>query len=297
MTSHDEAVALAARIAARLVAIEGVAAVALGGSRARGTAAAGSDVDLGVFYHARHPPRVEALAALAAELDDERRLGLATGFGEWGPWVNGGAWLQVDGIAVDWLYREIGRVTDVIESCRRGEVTCDYYLGHPHGFHNHIYLGEVHYSLPLADPGNALSALKVLVAHYPSEMRARIVSQYLYDARFMLEAGRKSAARGDVMHAAGCLFRVVAALVQVLYALNQRYFVNEKESVAEIERMAMRPPRWTATVSSLLGAPGTTAERLSRSVVRAERLVGAVEELARREGLGMTGRLPGAAGT
>ncbi|MEX1103084.1 MAG: nucleotidyltransferase domain-containing protein [Dehalococcoidia bacterium] len=285
MTSQDEAVALAARIAHRLIAIDGVAAVALGGSRARGTATPESDVDLGLYYHASHPPSIESLGALACQLDDGHREGLATNFGEWGAWVNGGAWLRVEGVAVDWLYRDMGRVTEVIQACRRGEVTCDYYLGHPHGFHNHIYLGEVHCALPLEDPGNGLNALKLLVAQYPPEMRARIVSRYRYDARFMLEAGRRSAARGDVMHAAGCLFRVVAALVQVVYALNERYFVSEKGSVAEIEGMPMRPARWSSTVSGLLGAPGTTPQRLLHSGERAERLVGAVEELCRRQGL------------
>jgi predicted nucleotidyltransferase len=193
---EEAALGLARRVAERLITFAGVVGVGLGGSRARGTATPDSDIDLGVYYHGAKPPSVEALATLATELDDEHRAGLVTGFGEWGPWVNGGAWLQVEGIAVDWLYREIGHVTDVIEACRRGQVTCDYYLGHPHGFHNHTYLGEVHYCVPLADPANALAALKVVVAHYPAAMRAAIVSRYLYDGRFMLEAGRKSAARG-----------------------------------------------------------------------------------------------------
>jgi predicted nucleotidyltransferase len=290
---EDAAIVLAARIAGRLIAIDGVAAVALGGSRARGTATATSDIDLGIYYHSGHRPSLDELGALAKELDDRHREGLVTAFGEWGPWVNGGAWLRVDGMAVDWLYRDVGRVTQTIEACRRGEVTCDYYLGHPHGFHNHIYLGEVHLCVPLGDPGNALGALKLLVAAYPAEMRGRIVSRYLFDARFMLETGRRSAARADVMHAAGCLFRVVAALVQVLYALNERYFVNEKGSVAEVESMPLRPTRWSANVASLLGATGTRAEKLVQSIERAEKLVVAVEELSRREGLEMRGALPG----
>lgn len=292
-TTDDGALALARDVAKGLIAVEGVAAVALGGSQARGTATNESDIDLGIYYHAANPPAVEALSALARELDDTHRISLATGFGEWGSWVNGGAWLQVATMAVDWLYREIGRVTDVIEACRRGEVTCDYYLGHPHGFHNHIYLGEVHSCVILEDPGNSLAALKLLVAEYPPRMRAQVVSRYLYDAHFMRVAGAKSAARGDVMHAAGCLFRVVAALVQVLYALNERYFVNEKGSVAEVERMALRPPRWSATVRSLLGAAGTRPERLVQSLERVGALVASVEEQCRREGLGMGGKLPG----
>ncbi len=290
--SPERALAVAHRLAERLAAIGGVAAVALGGSYARGAAAPDSNIDLGIYYHTVRPPSREALSALAMEVDDTHRPDLVTGVGEWGVWVNGGAWLQVDGIAVDWLYREIGRVTDVIEQCRRGEVTCDYYLGYAHGFHNHVYLGEVHYGRPLADLAHALAALKLLVAAYPPEMRAKIVSRYLYDARFMLETEQKPAARGDVLAAVGCLFRVVAAMVQVLYALNERYFVNEKGSVAEVERMALRPARWATTVASILGASGTAPHTLSRAMDRAGQLVEAVESLCAREGLGMSGKLP-----
>ena len=32
------------------------------------------------------------------------------GPGEWGPWIDGGAWLTCGGVKVDLLYRELGRV-------------------------------------------------------------------------------------------------------------------------------------------------------------------------------------------
>ena len=33
----------------------------------------------------------------------------------WGPWLNGGAWLQANGRRVDWLYRDLLRVATTIE--------------------------------------------------------------------------------------------------------------------------------------------------------------------------------------
>src|ERR1044071_6125822 len=84
----------------RLAEIPGVVGVVLRGSRAIGTHRPGSDVGLGVFY--RGSLDVPALRALAAEADAEV-LGISE-IGGWGPWVNGGAWLVVDGMRVDWLY-------------------------------------------------------------------------------------------------------------------------------------------------------------------------------------------------
>jgi len=270
---------LAEQIAARLAEVRGVAAVVLGGSRARGEADLESDIDLGLYYFPDRPIDLDALGALARELDDRHTDGLVTAPGEWGPWVNGGAWLKVAGQRVDWIYRDIGRVADVIEGCRAGRVTCDYSLGHPHGFHNHIYLGEVYHCRPLHDPAHAIAAMKALTAAYPPLMREAIIVTYLYDARFMVDLARKPVLRGDTFQVAGCLFRVAAALVQVLFALNERYFVNEKGAVAATRTFSLVPPRFAATVESALGRRGTSPAQLSASLERLERLTAEVAAL------------------
>jgi len=277
-TPADE---VAARAAARLGEIDGVAAVVLGGSRGRGAARPDSDVDLGVYYHPSHLPSRAALQAAATELDDLHRDGTVTGFGDWGPWVNGGAWLQIDGHAVDWLFRDVARVTQVIEDARAGRVSADYYLGHPHAFHSYIYLGEVATCRPLQDRDNVVTALKVLVAHYPPALRTEVVRRYSYDARFMLEVARKPAGRGDVFEVAGCLFRVAAVLVQVLFALNETYFLNEKGAVEAVDGMRLHPAGFGRRVQRVLGAPGTTAARLLESVERFDQLIAEVDALCR----------------
>ena len=80
----------ARKVSARLGEIQGVEAVALGGSWARGEARPDSDVDLGIYYDPASPPRIEDLRRLAADLDDRHPLDAVTDFGEWGPWINGG---------------------------------------------------------------------------------------------------------------------------------------------------------------------------------------------------------------
>jgi hypothetical protein len=208
-----------------------------------------------------------------------------TAFGEWGPWVNGGGWLVIDGWHVDLLYRDIERVAEVIEDCRAGRVTCDYYLGHPHGFHNHIYLGEVSTCRPLIDPGNAISALRVLVNNYPPAMKRALIEKYLFDARFTLDLARKPALRGDVFEVAGCLFRVIAALVQVLFAVNERYFLNEKGALTAISGFPNVPHQFGRQAVALLARAGETPDRLLTSLERAAKMLTSVEELAAGRGL------------
>jgi predicted nucleotidyltransferase len=275
----DPTVRLAEEIAGRLGEVPGVVAVALGGSWSRGEAHLDSDVDLGVYYRPEHRPSVEDLRRLAQELDDRHLPDLATEIGEWGPWINGGGWLRVESRSVDWLYRDADKVAAIIGRCTSGETACHYQPGHPHGFHEHIYLGEVHHCRTLHDPEGLLRELKSTVATYPPMLKRTIIEKYLWEAGFSLETARKPAARGEASYVSGCLFRGVACMVQALFALNERYFINEKGSVRAADSFAVRPERFGETASELLGCPGRDAETLTESLLRYEALLVAAREL------------------
>ena len=104
--ANDEA--LLRRLVATLSTVPGVAAIALGGSRARGTATAHSDYDIGLYYRASRPIDVAALGKVAAGLDDRGAEATVTPIGGWGPWIDGGVYLlnekgavaTVDGFAL-----------------------------------------------------------------------------------------------------------------------------------------------------------------------------------------------------
>jgi hypothetical protein len=113
-------VELAREVAARIGALDGVVAVTLGGSLARGRADPRSDVDLGLHYDPAKPFSVEGLRTLATELDDGHAPELV-GVGEWGPWINGGAWTRIRDTRVQvlfalnerWFLNEKGAVGEV----------------------------------------------------------------------------------------------------------------------------------------------------------------------------------------
>lgn len=256
--------ALAEKIAAKLAPVPGVVAVVLGGSRASGLAAEDSDLDLGIYYAESNRPSLTALTQVATELQAGVPAQLAPP-GAWGRWVNGGGWLNVDGTKVDWIFRDLTRVGVVFDECLAGVVTCDYSLGHPHGFHNHYYLGEVHYGVPLSDAGSVVRDLKARLTPYPRKLRQALVEKYLYDAGFMLDVGHKSAPRGDVLHATGCLFRGAAALVQVVLALNQQFTMNEKQAVAATRMLPIAPVAFAERLEAVLAAPGAEPASLASS--------------------------------
>ena len=253
------------RVAARLAAIEGVWAVALGGSRARGTARDDSDIDLGLYYDPTAPFPIEQLDAAARELDDRHTAGLVTTRGAWGAAVNGGGWLLISGHHVDILYRDIRHVREVVERCVRGEIDAVYQLGHPIGFQNQIFAGETHFCRPLYDPAGELATLKKLVEAYPPRMRRALIDKHLFDAQFEIEIAVGPAGRGDIAYVSQCLARATGFMVLVLHALNQRFFLNEKNAFIESAGFALRPNNFHRAVERILASIGNSQDGLTRS--------------------------------
>ncbi|MBD1995551.1 nucleotidyltransferase domain-containing protein [Leptolyngbya sp. FACHB-541] len=238
------------RVVDRLQSIEGIVAIALGGSRARGSHTQKSDVDLGIYYQPENPPDLIALNQLASQLDDNHRENLITPIGEWGKWINGGGWLKIEGISVDFLYRDLAQVNRVIEDCHAGQITIDYQPGHPHGFVSSIYMGEVAIGLPLHDPDGILAALKAKTIPYPTGLKQATVNKFAWEISFSLFVAQKAIARNDVAYAAGCCFRSVACMNQVLFALNEEYLLNEKGAVAVANSFALCPQNYQQRVES-----------------------------------------------
>lgn len=221
--------------------VAGVEAVVLGGSRSQGTHTADSDFDIGIYYASADALDIPALDRLAARLDDRRQSGLVTAIGGWGPWINGGGWLTVDGQHVDFLYRDLGRVAQAVEDGRAGRFEFVYQPGHPHGFASTTYMSEVAVCGPLWDPCGRVAALKALTQPYPVALRRAIIERFFWEADFSLGVGGKGIARGDLAHVAGCAFRAVMCLTQCLFALNGRYWLNEKGAVARIATFPTAP--------------------------------------------------------
>jgi predicted nucleotidyltransferase len=268
----------AQRVADRLGQIDGVVAVVLGGSRARGTASPNSDIDLGIYYHPDQPPALAALRRLAQELDDRHAPDLVTDYGSWGPWINGGGWLDIAGQRVDWLYRDLARVEDEIGQCEAGHPRLYYQSGHPHGFYNHIYLGEIFYCQPLYQRDDTLHRLKARTMPYPPLLKQALI-QTLWEAGFSLENAHKPAARGDIVQTAGLLYRAVVVMVQSLFALNERYCINEKGAAALVETFPLHPVQFYERVTAVLAAPGDSPAALAASIARLEEVLSDVRIL------------------
>jgi len=151
-------------IVIKLKSVQGMQAIVLGGSWASGTQRPDSDIDLGLYYSADRLLDIQQVRNIAIELNDIPNP-VVTDLGEWGCWVNGGAWLTIQGQHVDFLYRNIDFVATIIDDCNEGKIQSDYWQQPPYGFHSYIYCAETNICKILYDPNATIQTLKTKVAH------------------------------------------------------------------------------------------------------------------------------------
>jgi hypothetical protein len=247
------------RVLPVLATVPGVVAVTLGGSRATDAAHAASDYDIGLYFSERAGLDVKRLLEAAKGLVDDPAAANVTEVGGWGAWIVGGGWLKIASKKVDLLYRPIGSVETVIRDCREGRVSMDYQPGHPHGFCSAIWMGEVALCRPLSDPEGAIAAVKAMTAPYPDKLREALIRRFQWETLFSIENAQVAFPRGDQTYIAGCAFRSLACAVQVLFAVNRRYLINEKGAIAAAARLPLTVCNMAERVSSVWQAIGLGA--------------------------------------
>ena len=247
------------RVTAELSQMSFVEGIVLGGSRASGTAAETSDIDIGIYYN---PETVDydLMNAAAARLDDDNRADLICRAGGWGQWVNCGGWLKIDGMPVDLIMRDMERVKNEVRESGEGRISSHYQTGHPHAYLNVMYRGELAISRVLYAGNEEFTRWKEEAEQYPDKMREAILSFFLFEAQFSCGFAETSAKKQDAYYTAGHLFRSVSALNQVLFALNRKYCLNEKKAVMRIEGFEQRPEGYGEKVNRIFAAPGERAE-------------------------------------
>lgn len=271
-----DARALAAEHGRLLVEVDGVVGIMLGGSHARGTARPESDIDLGVYY--REPLDVAALEALAGQVTG-RPTAVARP-GGWGRWVNGGAWLDVDDLRVDWILRDLVRVEKQWDEARHGRFSVQHQPGHPFGFVSTTYVAEVALGVVAADPSGELGALKAVTSPYPQALRAAFAS-WLWEAGFSLDVAAKAAGRGDAAYVNMCVVHAVGVMAHALHGFAGAWVTNEKGLIDAAARLPGVPHDFAAQAHLLCAGYGPRPDDLKAQLAAAQLLLGEVKAAVR----------------
>lgn len=253
-------------IAFELSQISGVVAVVLGGSHARRSARPDSDLDVGIYYCEKSEPDTEKVRDCAKRFSLPDRPPIVTDFYDWGPWVNGGAWIYSSVGKVDFLYRNADQVQRVIDEARQGIYHHDFHQQPAFGFTSVIYLAETKCCVPVFDQRHLISRLKSQVQIYPAPLQHKLINNSLWHVEFTLLHAHKFAAQGDIFNGAGCLARMAFFLLQALFALNGEYYFGDKGAVEASDHFAKQPTQFPARLQNALASPLAESPQLESAV-------------------------------
>jgi predicted nucleotidyltransferase len=232
-----------AALAADLAGVPGIVAVILGGSRATATHRPGSDWDLGVYYRSSQRP---------LDPHDVRRLGhpgYVSELGEWGPIVNGGGWLTIDGTPVDVLYRDLDTVEAWLGEAQEGRFEVLTQNGYIVGAPTYLPAGELATCRPITGalprPG------------FPEPLAASAARRWGGRAAVSLTFARSHAGAGDAVCCAGMLVDAILCVAHARLAARHEWVLNEKRLV---QRAGLDG------VQALLAEPGATSAQLAATV-------------------------------
>ncbi|MBD8069784.1 nucleotidyltransferase domain-containing protein [Bacillus sp. PS06] len=238
-------------ISKELKDFSGIVGIVLGGSRARGTDHPTADIDIGIYYDESAGFEVKEVSKIATKLDDNHREDLVASLGEWGAWINGGGWLVVQGYHVDLIFRDIKRVSQVVDECLSGKVSTHYHTGHPHAYLNVMYMGEISICKILFERNNQISDLKAKTSPYPKPLKDALIGYFMFEASFSLMFAKDNVDKDDVSYVMGHCFRTISCLNQVLFALNEEFCINEKKAVRMIEGYNKKPKDYKLRIDQI----------------------------------------------
>jgi predicted nucleotidyltransferase len=232
-----------ALLARELSGLPGVVAVVLGGSRALGTNRPDSDWDLGLYY--RSSQRL-------LDPDDLRKLGHGgqiSRLGEWGPIVNGGAWLTVAEIPVDVLFRDLAVIEIWLQDAQQGRFEVLTQNGYIVGAPTYLSVGE-------------LAICQSIVGQlprpsFPDALATAAESRWKGRASVSLMFAKSYASLGDTVCCAGMLVDATLCTAHARLAQRHEWVLNEKHLVRRAGLDQLQP---------VLAQPGSTTEELLTAV-------------------------------
>ena len=246
-----------AKLAADLSGVAGVVAVVLGGSRATATHRPDSDWDLGVYPRGSQRP---------LDPGEVRRLGYAghvSELGEWGPIVNGGAWLTVESTPVDVLFRDFDTVERWLAEAREGRFEVLSQNGHVVGAPTYLPAGELALCRPITG--------EVPRPGFPDALAATAADRWSARARVSLMFAQGHASGGDAVCCAGMLAGAVLGVAHARLAARREWVLNEKrlvqragleEAQAALARLGATSTELAATVAAVGGLLGAEPLRV-----------------------------------
>jgi len=208
-------------------------AISVGGSLGKGTWDDHSDVDFRLFYEREFPwphTHPEQWVEFNVAMDSWRDKGV-----------------NVDGV---WV-RSIDEITAALDRWLDGDIKPVDIVWCIWGYH---ILPDIYHQTIIEDPYGVIAGWKERLHLYPPKLKIAVLYKHLDSLRYWRNDYhyRHKVQRGDAVFLAGLSSRLVHDIMQVLYALNEVYYVGDGQNLNFVREFHYRPNHFDERVMDIL---------------------------------------------
>lgn len=212
-------------------------AISIGGSLGKGTWDIKSDIDFRLFIDRMVP---------WLDQEPERWREYLAGLERWKQ-----RGVNIDGV---WV-RTVGEIETALDAWLSGSPQRVDLVWTIWGYH---ILPDIANQYVIEDPYDIVGEWKRRLSVYPPALKRAILDKYLESLNYWRVDYHYAhkVERGDAIFLAGMTSKLVHEMVQILFALNEKYYVGDGSNAVFIEKFKIVPPDFNARVKALLYPQG-----------------------------------------
>lgn len=234
--------------------ITGKYAIALAGSHAKGTADLNSDLDIFIYtedilpYSAR-----KTIIEGVADSVEGINISEAIDRDPWGGCID----FKYMGHDIETTVHSLSYTENTLNECLQGNIAIHPAFWTLNGYYSYICLAEIDFIKALEDPYNIISDFKNKVSQYPPRLKKAIIDEFWWRCNMWLDNFHYASAikRMDIIYTSGCVQSTFHAIVQLLFALNEKYFNGDKKIEKQLAELEFCPKCLTDNIGFLLNSP------------------------------------------
>jgi hypothetical protein len=164
------------------------------------------------------------------------------------------AWMK-KGVFVDGVWcRTIGEIDSALDTWLSGKIAPTPLIWTIWGYH---VLPDMAHQFVIEDPYHIIAGWKQRLSVYPSKLKQAILTTNTESLRYWHADYhyQNKVERGDFVFLAGMSSKLVHEIIQILFALNETYYVGDGSNLAFVEKFKIVPPDFSAKVQTILYPP------------------------------------------
>lgn len=241
--------------------INGECALALAGAHAKGMADMNSDID--IFLFTDNPKSFQERYRIIKEFSDAGTT----------PWVSetfdypwGGSMdFSFEGTPVEVVIRLIPQMEKRVNECLNGQFEIIPQTWTSNGYYTFTYLCELSFIKPIWDPNGLIKNYQSKIKPYPQKLKMNIIDCFFSRANTWINNFHYHSAirRQDILFTSPIVLHTVLDMIQVIFALNEEYFIGDKKLEAALSKLPYCPKELLENLEFLLSTSHNT-EKLQK---------------------------------